>query len=262
VNGYRNWEVEIQGHAATLALNRPQHQNSLNLETLQELRDVVCAIRDRTDIWVVVLEGRGRHFSAGIDLAVIEVQLCRPKDDLRSLLQEMQVCLDELETLSKPTIAKLKGFCIGGGLIMALCCDLRIASERTVFSLPEVRLGMGIIWGTKRVTRTVGIPAAKEMILLGGRYRASQALAMGLVTRVVEPAALDTEVASLVAKFEYLPPRTIGVAKRIIDATHTWSLPESQALEVDLHCELLDSPDLREAVISYRDRRRPNFCGN
>ena len=258
---YRNWELEVQGRVATLALDRPQEQNSLNPETLYELRDIVGELRGRPDIWVVVLEGRGRHFSAVMEVAVIEAQLGRPDAELRQLLRGAPRCLDDLEGLEKPTIAKLKGFCIGGGLIMALCCDFRIASKRTVFSLPEVRLGMGSSWGTERVTRTVGLTATKEMILLGERYRAREALAMGLVNQVVPPDELDATVASLAAKFETLPPRTVGVAKRIVYVGHAMSLRESQALKIDLHAELFDSSDLREAVASYREKRRPCYCG-
>ena len=261
MDGYRNWEVQTQGHVATLVLDRPREQNSLNPETLYELREIVGELRNRPEVWVVAIEGRGRHFSAGMDPAVIEAQLGRPEAELRQLLRGTQRCLDDLEALEKPTIAKLKGFCFGGGLIMALCCDFRIASERTVFSLPEVQLGMGISWGTERITRIVGLQAAKEMIMLGGRYRAREALAMGLVNTVVPPDELDDAVASLAAKFETLPPRTVGMAKRIIDAGHTLSLRESQALEIDLHAELLESPDMREAVASYREKRRPRYSG-
>ena len=99
------------------------------------------------------------------------------------------------------------------------------------------------------------------MILLGGRYRAHEALALGLVNQVVPPEELDAAVASLAAKFETLPPRTVGVAKRIIDVGHSMSIQESQALEIDLHAELFDSSDLRKAVASYREKRRPCYCG-
>jgi enoyl-CoA hydratase/carnithine racemase len=159
------------------------------------------------------------------------------------------------------TVAKLKGFCIGGGLLLALCCDFRIASERTVFSFPEVKLGIAVLMGTQRVTRVAGIAAAKEMILLGERFGARKAEAHGLVHKVVPPRDLDDAVTALAGKFRSLPPRTVGIAKRIIQDGYSLSLRASQELEIDAQAELLASHDIREALASYREKRRPAFTG-
>jgi enoyl-CoA hydratase/carnithine racemase len=163
--------------------------------------------------------------------------------------------------LEKPTIAKLHGFCLGGGLILALCCDFRVASQRTVFGLPEVRLGIGVIMGTQRVTRVAGVAATKEMILLGKRFNASAARAYGLVHQVVAPQDLDAAVDALAAKFRSLPPRTVGLSKRIIDQGHNLSLRESQDLEIDAQVEVLYGPDVQEAMGSFLQQRRPRFIG-
>jgi enoyl-CoA hydratase/carnithine racemase len=149
----------------------------------------------------------------------------------------------------------------GGGLILALCCDFRIASQRTVFQLPEVKLGLAVMMGTQRVTRVVGIAATKELILLGKRLNAIAALDYGLVNEVVPPEELDAAVTALAAKFETLPPRTVGVAKRIINAGYHLSMRESQDLEVDSQAELLACGDVREAFECYVDKRQPHFTG-
>jgi enoyl-CoA hydratase/carnithine racemase len=260
-SAYQHWLLSQEAHIATLTLNRPQVMNSLTAQTLYELRDITTELQTRRDAWVVIVQGQGKHFSAGMDVRVIQERLDQSEQANREFLLGLQQCLDDFEALEKPTIAKLQGFCIGGGLILALCCDFRIASQRTIFSLPEVRLGIGAITGTQRVTRLAGVAATKEMILLGKRFKARDAQAYGLVNKVVAPDELDAAVAGLAEKFRRLPPRTVGVAKRIIDEGRYLSLRKSQELEIDAQVELLDSPDLREAVESYLEKRQPRFTG-
>jgi enoyl-CoA hydratase/carnithine racemase len=235
--------------------------NSLTPDSLYELRDITASLEARSDIWAVIVEGAGKHFSSGMDVAVIQDRLGKSEADNKVFLKGLQQCLDDFEALQKPTVAKIKGFCYGGGLILALCCDFRIASQRTIFSLPEVRLGIGVIMGTQRVTRVAGLAATKEMILLGKRFKASDALAYGLVTQVVSPHDLDSEVAKLVNKFQTLPPRTVGVAKRIINEGYNMSMRTSQDLEIDAQAELLGTTDIQEAIESYIQKRRPHFTG-
>jgi len=257
----QHWLLNEEEHIVTLTLNRPEAMNSLNAETLYELRDIAIHLRKRGDIWAIIVQGKGKHFSSGMDVSVIESRLDEAEQVNCDFLAGLQRCLDDFEALEKPTIAKLHGFCIGGGLILALCCDFRIASRRTVFSLPEVRLGLGVIMGTQRLTRLAGIAAAKEIILLGRRFNAATAQAYGLLHQVVPPDDLDSTVAALAARFQTLPPRTVGIAKRIIDQGYHLSLRESQDLEIDAQAELSDSPDLREAIESYQEIRRPLFRG-
>lgn len=196
-----------------------------------------------------------------MDVSVIKDRHNQSEQVNRKFLLDLQQCLDDFEALEKPTIAKLQGFCIGGGLILALCCDFRIASKRTVFSLPEVRLGLGVIMGTQRVTRVAGVAATKEMVLLCKRINAQTAREYGLVHSVVSPDELSAAVARLAEKFQRLPPRTVGTAKRIINEGQNLSMRESQDLEIDAQAELLDSPDLVEAVESYLEQRQPRFSG-
>jgi enoyl-CoA hydratase/carnithine racemase len=258
---YRHWLLSQEAHVANMTLNRPDAMNSLTAEVLYELRDISAYLRSRRDVWAVVVQGQGKHFSAGIDVNVIQERLDHPAQANREFLLGLQQCLDDFEALEKPTIARLSGFCIGGGLILALCCDFRIASQRTIFSLPEVKLGLGVIMGTQRITRVAGVAATKEMILLSQRFNASDALAYGLVNRVVPPDELDGAVAALAEKFRVLPPRTVGIAKRIIDVGHNMSMRESQDLEIEAQMEIWDSPDLREALESHLEQRRPQFTG-
>ncbi len=258
---YEHWLLTTEAHVVTLTLNRPDVMNRLTAQTLYELRDITARLRTERDIWAVIVQGRGKHFSIGMDVNLIRSRIGQSEQANREFLSGIQRCLDDFEALEKPTIAKLHGFCIGGGLILALCCDFRIASQRTVFSLPEVRLGIGVIMGTQRVTRVVGVAAAKELILLGKRLDASAAQACGLVHSVVPPEKLHPAVVTLANRFQDLPPRTVGIAKRIINVGHNLSMRASQDLEIDAQAEVLGSHDLHEAIGSYVERRRPRFTG-
>jgi enoyl-CoA hydratase/carnithine racemase len=261
VSAYKHWLLSEQGHVATLTLNRPQVSNSFDTQTLYELREVTAYLRAEKDIWVVVVQGQGKHFSMGMEVSIIQERLDQPEQANREYLLGLQRCLDDFEALEKPTVAKLHGFCIGGGLILALCCDFRIASQRTIFSLPEVKLGMAVIMGTQRISRLAGVAKTKELVLLGKRFNARDAQAYGLVNSVVPPEELDAAVEALAGKLVKLPVRTVGIAKRIINEGHHLSMRGSQDLEIDAQAELLHSPDFREGLASHLEKRPPHFVG-
>jgi enoyl-CoA hydratase/carnithine racemase len=261
MNDYQDWLLKQDGRIAELTLNRPQVSNSLASQTLQELRDVVAELRHNKDVWVVVLKGAGEQFSTGVDVNLISEKIQESEETVRTFLEDQQRCLDEFESFEKPVIAQLHGYCIGGGLILALCCDFRIASERTLFSLPEIRLGFPVLWGTQRIERLVGQAAAKELILLGKRFTAEQARSYGLVHQVVPAEQLGPTTVALAKEFLNLPPRAVAIAKRIINASYNASIRENEDEEVEALTELLTSPDLREAVQSFLEKRPARYTG-
>jgi enoyl-CoA hydratase/carnithine racemase len=258
---HQDWLFTQEGHIATITLNRPEVQNNITNRTLVELREISSQVGEQKDVWVVVLEGRGNHFSVGIDLQVITSQLDESLDAVRDFVRTQQECIDAFATLAKPTIAKLHGFCIGGGLLLALCCDFRIASTRTIFHLPEVRLGLPILWGAQRVSQMVGEAQARELILLCKRIRAKDALAYGLIHEVVSPEALEGTVKSLAERFLRLPPKTVAATKRIMTEAYKSSLQDSQDRELDSLTEIIGDPDVQEAIQSYLEQRSPKFLG-
>jgi enoyl-CoA hydratase/carnithine racemase len=261
VSDYQDWTLTEEDRVATLTLNRPHVMNNFAESTFYELRDIAARLGARRDVCAVIVQGQGEHFSVGIDTAVIESMIAEPEPEFRRKLRDLQLCLDAFEALEKPTVAKIRGFCLGAGLILALCCDFRIASERTVFSLPKVKLGVAVVMGTQRLTRVAGVAATKEMILLAERFGAPAAQAYGLLHEVTPGDQLDAAAAKLAGKFRKLPPRTIGIAKRIIDGGYGRSIRDSQDLEIDAQVELLGSHDLQEAVASYLEKRRAAFSG-
>jgi enoyl-CoA hydratase/carnithine racemase len=258
---YQNWALEDDSRIATLTLNRPEQSNALTIETFKELQDIAARIEANQDVWAVVVEGRGKHFSIGVDLSVIHSIVDYPEEPFRRELLEMQHALDAFEALQKPTIAKLHGFCLGGGMVLALCCDFRIASQRTVLGLPEVKRGIPVIAGTQRVTRITGVAAAKELVLLGKNIKIQNAKEIGLVHAVVPEDQLDQTVHSFAEQFLRLPPRTVGAAKQIIDEGSYLSLRASQDLEIEIMQKLLRSPDFKEAITSFIEGRSPEYIG-
>ena len=258
---YQHWQLTSGNHIPTLTLNRPESNNSLLPETLSELRSIVAGLRTDKHIWAVILQGQGEHFCTGMDTGILRTMPGHAENIFKERLLEMQLALDEFESLEKPTIAKLHGSCLGGGLILALCCDFRVASEKTIFALPEIKIGLAVLMGTQRITRTIGMAKTTELVLLGKRINAQTAHAYGLVHDVIPADQLDPAVNVLAEKFRKLPPRTTAIAKRIINHSYELSLRESQNLEINSQAELLDSPDFREAVESYLEKRAPRFIG-
>lgn len=256
---YQNWLLVEKGHVVHLTLNRSMSLNSLTMDTLHELAAICDDLNKRKDIWVVVIQGEGDHFSSGLDQMVFKELMELPRKEILTQIADQQKCVDMLDGLSKITIARIQGFCIGGGLILALACDFRIASERSIFSLPEVRLGIPITWGTMRVARTIGIPKAKEMIMLGKKYRSADALVLGLVHKVVPPGKLDQAVNEFVNRLVGVPPQTLLLTKEILATGDRMSLSDSQEFELELFGDLIDSHDLREAIDSYFSKRSPQF---
>lgn len=261
MQAYRNWLLDEESHVATLSLNRPESGNNLNTETLNELRDACEALRTKSDIWAIILRSNGDHFSTGFDPELIRSGFGESEDSIRETIAGHQECLAALESIGKPTIAVLRGFCIGGGLILALCCDFRIAGTRTMLYLPEVKLGIPVLWGTHRIVRVTGAASAKKLIMLGDKFRAAEALAWGLVHEVVPEEKLDATADALVAKLMKIPPKTLTIAKRLIDDSAGRMSIGTEAMELEAISELRASPDLFEALDSYLEKRLPVYRG-
>lgn len=258
---YENWRLTVDDRIATLTLNRAKYKNRITVDTLYELRDITAEIAGRKDIWAVVLEGAGEHFTVGFDVNAIGSSFDQTPEQYGPSLRERQLCIDVFEALPKPTIAKIRGYCLGAGMILTACCDFRIASENARFGLPEVKRGIAVVMGTQRITRLIGLAATKELTLLAEFIDVTQAQRMGFVNTVVVDDQLDATVDALAEKFRHLPPRTVGVAKRIVDEGYHMTIRESQDLEIDLQSQILDSPDLREAIQSFFEKREPRFTG-
>src|SRR5438034_10766191 len=203
----------------------------------------------------VVLAGARATFTAGGDIAgFLE----------RSPWQVSQLAYNVAapERCSKPVIARLEGHVFGVGLELALACDFRLAAEDVQLGLPEVRLGMiPGSGGTQRLARLIGLGRAKDVIMRGRRIGGDEALALGLVTEVVEPDGLDAAVQRLLAELAELPPLSLAVAKRVLNRAYDGPLHAGLEIEGFAYAMLRSTHDFREGVEAFTEKRRPTFEG-
>jgi enoyl-CoA hydratase/carnithine racemase len=216
---FRTLRVEVDGPRGRLTLDQPDRLNPLGAVALRELAEA-AAWFDAIGVPVVVVAGAGRAFCAGFDLRELRVAPDPGAGDLADHPGASTPALgaamaEAISSMSALTIAAIQGPCVGGGLVLALCCDLRIAADDAWFSLPEAELGIPLAWsGVPRLVRELGPARATDLILTCRRMPASEALAGGVVTEVVPRADLDAVVAARVATIVERPPAVITTTKR------------------------------------------------
>lgn len=249
---------EKNGPLAELTINRPKKHNAISLQTLEELQHAVRLSESDDEIKVVSITGAGdRAFASGSDLAEVV-----HRDFRKALEPIVQGLADQLERLPKPTIAAIDGICMGGGLEVALGCDLRIATPESRFATPEGKLG--IIPGggaTARLPRIVGRGWGMEMLLMGEPIDAERALSIGLITRVVPREDLMAEVhrmAEHLASFAPFVPRTM---KMMVNFGMEASTAAALMLEKYAQGALVQTEDKDEGIAAFLEKRKPNFKG-
>jgi enoyl-CoA hydratase/carnithine racemase len=257
----RHWLFSVSGGVATLSLNRPEHGNNINLECLEELRQLSRQIQEDAAIRVVILRSEGRHTSIGMDVSVIGQMAGQQYKPYAEHLGAGQRCIDAFEAISRPIIAEIKGFCIGAGIILAACADFRISTDRAIFALPEVKRSIGVIMGLHRVTRIVGVSAVKRMAMLGENFSARQMLEWGFLTEMVPEEKLATASTNLVRKILSLPPLAVTLNKRIADFSYADFLRQSQEFELRGQYALNQTADFREAIEAFAEKRTPRYQG-
>jgi len=263
MKSYNNWILakDDEHHCITLTLNRPERLNVFDLDSLNELVTITDVLEKDDSVWSVIVTGEGSHFSAGMDTDILAKITEVSESDFRLNMKQMQECFDRFENIKKPTIAKIKGFCMGAGFMFSLCCDFRIASEKSIFAMPLVKLGLTVLMGTQRISRLAGLQRTKEIVYFAEKFNAKKAFDYGLLNQVVAPDELDKAAIKLAEKFTKLAPATIGITKQVINQGIAMTLRESEDLEIDLQSTLLDSPDLAVAMRSYLDNTKPVFTG-
>ncbi len=201
---FENLTIEISNQIAVVTLNRPDRLNALSLELQRELI-LASQTLSSSPARAVVIRGAGRAFCAGVDVTTLAPSTMAPEDGERlytgfKLGGEMA---DAIESLPQITIAALHGFVVGGGLVLAAACDLRVAATDTVFSLPEINLGIPLAWGgIERLVRELGAARTKELVLTGRRFTPAEAMSAGFLNRVVDPddvVSTATELAQVIA---------------------------------------------------------------
>jgi 2-oxoglutaroyl-CoA hydrolase len=221
-----------------------------------ELRAVFEELdRDET-IRFVVVSGAGKAFTAGGDIPGF---LQRSPWDVSRLADNVAAP----ERCSKPVVAALRGYCFGVGLELALACDFRLAADDVQLGFPEVTIGMiPGSGGTQRLARLVGLGRAKDIVMRGRRVPAEEALALGLVTEVVAPGALDDAVRTLIEELARHSPLALAMAKRVLNRAYEGPLAQGLELEGLAYGLLRQTHDFREGVESFVEKRPPEFSGD
>lgn len=251
--------VVTEGEVTVIRLNNPP-LNLVTVDLTRELDMVLASVESDLSIRAVVLTGTGeRAFCAGSDVKEFEALRGRVGDG--KLLLEKAV-YRRLAKLPMPTIAAIQADALGGGLELALCCDLRVADEGAKLGLPEVRLGvMPGSGGTQRLPRLVGPARAKEMTLLGQIIGAAEAAAIGLVNRVSEPGRAVDLALEIGAEIASRGPFAVREAKRVIDLAGDVPMDEGLAAELDASERVFSSEDMIEGATAFFEKRPPQFRG-
>ncbi len=249
-----------QGPVVWLTLNRPDAHNALSGALVRGLREALGRARADGDVAALVLTGAGdKAFCAGADL---KERRAMSLDDVRQFLIELNALTDELAGFAQPVLAALNGVALGGGLELALACDIRLAADHVEVALPEVRLGIiPGAGGTQRLARLCGVAAAKELILTGRRVPAARARELGVVSAIVPAAELRDEALRWANQIAEAGPLAVAQAKRAID--EGWGKPLDQALAVEraAYEVVLASEDRQEGLAAFAEKRKPAFKG-
>ncbi|MEY4167192.1 MAG: hypothetical protein RIR52_1016 [Acidobacteriota bacterium] len=251
--------IERHDRIAILTINRPDKLNALNIRTRQELSDALDELRDDDQIRVVIITGAGeKAFIAGADINEFEG---RTAVQQRAVMRTRNIFITA-EEFPKPLIAMINGFCLGGGNELAMCCDLRIASEKARFGQPEINLG--IIpggGGTQRLTRLIGEGRSMQLILTGEMIDAAEAWRLGLVNEIHPADQLRARTLDLAERIAAKSPIALAMAKAAVKAAARTNLREGLDLEIDLFSLCFSSEDKTEGVRAFLEKRRPDFKG-
>jgi enoyl-CoA hydratase/carnithine racemase len=254
--------VQRQGEVGWVVLNRPDQLNAINDDIRRGVPAALAELDADPSVRVIVIRGEGsRGFCAGADIKEKREQ--ESAIQVRRRMEKMR-WIESLDRTEKPVIAAIQGYCMGGGMELALACDLRFAAPDAVFALPET--GLGLIpggGGTQRLSGVVGPGRALDLLLTGDRMNAQQALDIGLVTRVATTSlALIDEVTLLAQRIAAKPPTATLFVKQAARAATQLDLKSGLDLELNLFALLTPMHDVKEAALAFREKRAPCFTGN
>jgi enoyl-CoA hydratase/carnithine racemase len=257
---YENLLYEKRDQIGFITFNRPKVLNALNHKTMEELNQILIAAREDDEVRVLILTGAGeKSFVAGADISELAVQT--PVSGRETALFGQSV-LHRLETLGKPSIAAINGFALGGGCEVALACSMRLAGKTAKLGQPEVKLGILTGYGgSQRLSRLCGKGVAHELCLTGEMISADEALRIGLVNHVYEPAELLSAAEALAKKIIANAPLAVKFTMEAIERGVEMPQEEGQFLEATLFGLSAATEDMREGTRAFLEKRPAQFRG-
>lgn len=257
---YQNILIERDATALVIRINRVEKRNSLSKATIDEIDTAVRAADIDGSVRGIIITGDAKVFSSGADLnEALEVQSVADGDAFFG--RANRLC-DLLETLSKPVIAAIEGYCITGGLELALACDIRIGARGSSYAITSARIGtVAGFGGTQRLPRIVGAGNACEMLFLAESIDAEYAYRIGLINRLVDKGKAVATAKGLIAVFEKRGPISLAFAKRAVHTGMQMDLRSGIALEYSLVTAIYGTEDKREGVSAFLEKREAKFVG-
>ena len=245
-----------------ITFNNPEKHNAVSIEMWDALEQILDGFRSSQDIRVIVLSGAGgKAFVSGADISKFDKERSS-KEAVLSYNKRTQKVYENLETFPKPTIALIDGYCIGGGLNLAVCCDIRICSEKSKFAMPAAKLSLGYPFSSiKRLFDVMGPGMAKHFMFTAEKISASEALACGLVQKLVSEDSIDSYVKDYALNIANNAPLTIKAMKQIGIEISKNSDERDLLLCQKLASACFDSEDYKEGRKAFMEKRKPNFQG-
>lgn len=253
--------VKIEGHIATITINRPKALNALSTQVLTELGIAIDEISANQDVYALILTGAGeKAFVAGADIAEMKDKTVEEAAAYGTFGNEI---FRKIETLRCPVIAAINGFALGGGCELAMSCDIRLASENAVFGQPEVGLGITPgFGGTQRLARTVGVGIAKEMIYTGRNIKASRAAEIGLVNKVVAPEELLPSAFKMASIIASNAPIAVANSKKAMNEGLQETIDGGIAVEVAAFSACFATEDQAYGMACFLERAKEKTFSN
>ncbi|MBN1308858.1 MAG: enoyl-CoA hydratase/isomerase family protein [Chitinispirillaceae bacterium] len=258
---YEHITVAIEEGVATVTINRPRAFNVLNSSAVRELKRCIAdELGGAGAVKVIILTGQGeKAFCGGADIKEMKVMDAHQATLFSQLGQQV---MDAIEDTPKPVIAAVNGYALGGGLELALACDIVIASENARFASPEINVGVMTGWGcSKRLPEVIGPARAKELLFTGEMIDAHTALRLGIVNRVVPAGQLTEEVSSLARQLAGKAAIAMGLAKRAVNNSRYIDRESAELIESEAFGACFQTADQKEGMAAFEEKRKPVFSG-